>query len=122
MSNHISEIIPDMKDLPDWARDAFEDGQFFNVTFEKIAENESLRAELKNSNAEFAKLNNHYGGQADEIETLTAQLEAVRGLIPVLTLTTNQLLTNDEKCCAAVAESCKEAIQSILQPKEQEGA
>jgi len=29
----ITEMIPDM---PDWAEDAMEDGQLFNVTFDKI--------------------------------------------------------------------------------------
>ena len=32
--NHITEIIPD--DMPDWMRKAFDDGQFFNVSREKV--------------------------------------------------------------------------------------
>jgi len=32
--NTITEIIPD--DLPDWAKQAMDDGQFFNVVAEKI--------------------------------------------------------------------------------------
>ncbi len=44
MSDQPSEIIPDLKDLPDWAVDAFHDGQLFNETFKRI---ESFEADLE---------------------------------------------------------------------------
>ena len=34
--NHITEIIPEFKDMPEWAKDAFEDGQFFAATIDKL--------------------------------------------------------------------------------------
>ena len=34
--NYITEIIPDFDKLPDWAREAFEDGQYFAVVSEKV--------------------------------------------------------------------------------------
>ena len=37
----ITEIIPEFSDLPKWARDAFHEGQFFNVVIEKIKDYES---------------------------------------------------------------------------------
>lgn len=40
--NKITEIIPDS--IPDWAKDAMDDGQFFRMTLERIA---SLEAQLK---------------------------------------------------------------------------
>jgi len=36
MVNHITEIIPDFDKLPDWAREAFKDGQYFTVVSEKV--------------------------------------------------------------------------------------
>ena len=38
----ITEIIPDS--IPDWAKDAMDDGQFFRIALERIA---SLEAQLK---------------------------------------------------------------------------
>lgn len=38
----ITEIIPDS--MPDWAKDAMDEGQFFRMTLERIS---SLEAELK---------------------------------------------------------------------------
>jgi len=39
--NHITEIIPDFDKLPDWAREAFKDGQYFTVVSEKVIEYEA---------------------------------------------------------------------------------
>ena len=39
--HHITEIIPDFDKLPDWAREAFEDGQYFAVVSEKVIEYEA---------------------------------------------------------------------------------
>ena len=36
--NHITEIIPAFDKLPDWAREAFEDGQYHAVVSEKAIE------------------------------------------------------------------------------------
>jgi len=47
---HITEIIPDLDKLPDWARKAFEDGQFFNVVAKKIEEIEAAEAKLAKVN------------------------------------------------------------------------
>ncbi len=34
--NHITEIIPDFDKLPDWAREAFKEGQYHAVVSEKV--------------------------------------------------------------------------------------
>jgi len=34
--NHITEILPDLDKMPAWAREAFEDGQFFDVAFKRV--------------------------------------------------------------------------------------
>jgi len=34
--NYITEIIPDRKDWPDWAKEAFDSGQFFTVVTKKM--------------------------------------------------------------------------------------
>lgn len=36
----VTEIIPDLDKLPDWAREAFEAGQYFAVVHEKIIDYE----------------------------------------------------------------------------------
>ena len=41
---HITEILPDLEDMPDWAREAFEAGQFFDVAFKRV---DKLEATLK---------------------------------------------------------------------------
>jgi len=47
MNEHITEIIPDFDKLPDWAREAFKDGQYFNVVSEKVIAYEATIKELK---------------------------------------------------------------------------
>lgn len=39
--NHITEILPDLDKMPDWAREAFLDGQFFDVAFKRVAKLEA---------------------------------------------------------------------------------
>ncbi len=43
---HITEIIPDLNDLPDWAREAFEEGQYFNAVDKKIKQVEAIREKV----------------------------------------------------------------------------
>lgn len=46
--NNITEIIPD--DFPDWAKDAFRDGQFFRIAVGKVADlTEKLEEALDNA-------------------------------------------------------------------------
>ena len=45
--HHITEIIPDFDKLPDWAREAFEDGQYFAVVSEKVIAYEAKIKELQ---------------------------------------------------------------------------
>jgi len=45
-STHITEIIPDFDKMPDWAREAFEDGQYFNVVAEKVKRLEELETKF----------------------------------------------------------------------------
>ena len=33
---HITEIVPDLDKMPDWAREAFLNGQFFDVAFKRV--------------------------------------------------------------------------------------
>jgi len=47
MNEYITEIIPDLDKLPDWAREAFEDGQYFNVVSEKVIAYEATIKELE---------------------------------------------------------------------------
>ena len=42
--NHITEILPDLEDMPDWAREAFEAGQLFDVAFKRV---EGLEQQLR---------------------------------------------------------------------------
>ena len=42
---HITEMIP--KDMPEWAKDAIEDGQFFNVAAKAMNELDVLRAAMR---------------------------------------------------------------------------
>ena len=42
--NKTTEIIPD--DLPDWAQRAIDEGQFFRIAIEKVAELEKLLEEV----------------------------------------------------------------------------
>jgi len=53
----ITEIIPDT--IPDWAKDAMDDGQFFRLCFERIAELEQSLMEA-----------------ADDIKTISVELHA----------------------------------------------
>ncbi len=41
MSNHITEIVPDLDKMPAWAREAFEAGQFFDAAFKRVAKLEA---------------------------------------------------------------------------------
>ena len=34
--NHITEIIPEMEDMPDWMKEAFDSGQFFAECRKKV--------------------------------------------------------------------------------------
>ncbi len=42
-SNYITEILPDLDKMPEWARKAFLDGQFFAVAFKRV---EGLEADV----------------------------------------------------------------------------
>ena len=44
---HITEILPDLDKMPDWAREAFEAGQFFNVAFKRVEELEWLIDQIR---------------------------------------------------------------------------
>jgi len=44
MATNITEIIPD--DLPEWAKEAFDDGQFFKVVCERIKQLEQPTKEM----------------------------------------------------------------------------
>ena len=47
MSTHITEIIPDFDEWPEWAIDAFKSGQFFRGCLDKVAELEKEIERLK---------------------------------------------------------------------------
>jgi hypothetical protein len=44
--NHVTEIVPDLDTMPDWARKAFEDGQFFRVALDRVKEMEGACNDL----------------------------------------------------------------------------
>ena len=56
MNEYITEIIPDLDKLPDWAREAFEDGQYFAIVSEKVIAYEETIKELK---AKIASINSN---------------------------------------------------------------
>lgn len=39
----ITEIIPDRSEWPEWAKDAFDSGQFFNVVSDHMAQDKDIR-------------------------------------------------------------------------------
>ena len=72
----ITEIIPDLNELPDWAREAFEEGQFFTAIGKKIKEHEML-IDIKHAVSdyllgleipEFAKANGGIAGLKVDLE------------------------------------------------------
>jgi len=46
MMNHITEILPDIDKMPDWAKEAFEAGQFFDVAFKRVEKLERKLEEI----------------------------------------------------------------------------
>ena len=77
--NHITEIIPDFDKLPDWAREAFEDGQYFAVVSEKVIEYEArLEAEEIEGNRSEDYLN------SDDVIEVIRQLNLAKTTIKEL--------------------------------------
>ena len=51
--HHITEILPDLEDMPDWAREAFEAGQFFDVAFKRVEKLEAAIVALEGYTSHF---------------------------------------------------------------------
>jgi hypothetical protein len=50
---HITEIVPDLDTLPEWAREAFHDGQFFAVALARVDKLEKHLAWIDKKAAEY---------------------------------------------------------------------
>ena len=75
---YITEIIPDS--IPAWAKDAFDDGQFFRIAIERVEELESNPWEklYKEAEAEIEQLRSKLNGWVSEF--LHKELEKVQSI------------------------------------------
>ena len=92
--HHITEIIPDFSKLPDWAREAFEDGQYFAVVSEKVIEYE---VKLEDAEKDLANYD-----MAEDF--LIEKLEASKSLLKCRTNDLEQLQTGYDICDAKLTQ------------------
>ena len=59
---YITEILPDLDKMPEWARKAFEEGQFFNAAFKLVEKLEKTITALESEKAELVKHTTHLDG------------------------------------------------------------
>ncbi len=85
MDNYITEIVPDLDKMPDWAREAFEAGQYFTVVSEKILAYETLittiGSALKRLHVDYQTdkegLNDYFSGVAAGVKKTANELQAI---------------------------------------------
>jgi len=109
----ITEIIPDLDQLPEWLRDAFDEGQYFNMSIAAIKE---LESKLKKSEQnvehwrqETGKINSNLTTLRAENAALVAKVEALKPYAQhAETCDVNYMYASGEKPC-----NCN--LQSILE-------
>jgi len=75
---HITKILPDLDKMPDWAREAFEAGQFFNVAFKRV---EKLEKRIKSMEENAAIVNKEYDEMASNSFDAEMLIHAIKDLL-----------------------------------------
>jgi len=81
VKGHISEIIPDLDKLPEWAIKAFEEGQYFTVVAKRIAELEHVLAKMDDLGELLVEWHEHDYSHEDGNTAVSRCAEAVDEII-----------------------------------------